>query len=318
MLNLIRVNISVSLGVVFVTEQQKLTEIQIIATSCIERWGEDSKTQNFSGRLGRFVNQLGSNKELGKVFLDIVKYYNYYSRERLDQIMGEFYNVIVNELKLDENFTIYSRIEDDSKIDSSNFFLEEFKILNNISNHFSYDIEKLDIEDFDNIQNVIFIDDIIGSGKTVETFFKRNKKKLLKVNCFIFCIELLEEGKSHLEEFFEENDFKCEIVCHNLHKKVFSEDHIFRENFKENEMLLRDFERGLWRKKSKNILGYENSQAIVSFFRNTPNNTLSSFWFEDKKWRGLFPRDDRKPAFKKIKKNSVNYNIKKMENSVDG
>ncbi|WP_281203008.1 phosphoribosyltransferase-like protein [Cytobacillus kochii] len=300
------------------TEQQKLTEIQIIATSCIERWGEDSKTQNFSGRLGRFVNQLGSNKELGKVFLDIVKYYNYYSRERLDQIMGEFYNVIVNELKLDENFTIYSRIEDDSKIDSSNFFLEEFKILNNISNHFSYDIEKLDIEDFDNIQNVIFIDDIIGSGKTVETFFKRNKKKLLKVNCFIFCIELLEEGKSHLEEFFEENDFKCEIVCHNLHKKVFSEDHIFRENFKENEMLLRDFERGLWRKKSKNILGYENSQAIVSFFRNTPNNTLSSFWFEDKKWRGLFPRDDRKPAFKKIKKNSVNYNIKKMENSVDG
>ncbi|TYS60750.1 hypothetical protein FZC74_00150 [Sutcliffiella horikoshii] len=301
------------------TEQQQLTEIQKIATSCIERWGEDYKTQNFSGKLGRFVNQLGSNKELlGKLFLDIVMFYNYYSRERLDQIMGEFYHIIINELKLDENFTIYSRIEDDSKIDSSNFFLEEFKILNNISNHFSYDIEKLDIENFDNIQNVIFIDDIIGSGKTVETFFEKNKKKLLKVNCFIFCIELLEEGKSHLEKFFNKNEIKCEIICHNLHKKAFSQDHIFRENFKENEVLLRDFERGLWRKKSKNILGYENSQAIVSFFRNTPNNTLSSFWFENEKWRGLFPRDDRKPAFKKVKKNSVKYNVKKMENSVDG
>jgi hypothetical protein len=296
------VHLSVSLGVVFVTEQQQLTEIQIIATSCIERWGEDSKTQNFSGKLGRFVNQLGTNKELGRVFLDIVKHYNYYSRERLDQLMGKFYNVIVNELKLNENFTIYSRIEDDSKIDSSNFFLEEFKILNNISNHFSYDIEKLDIENFDNIQNVIFIDDIIGSGKTVETFFKKNKKKLLKVNCFIFCIELLEEGKSHLEKFFEENDFKCEMICHNLHKKAFSEDHIFRENFKESEMLLRDFESGLWRKNSKNILGYENSQAIVSFFRNTPNNTLSSFGLKIKSGEDYFQEMTESLLSKKLKR----------------
>lgn len=300
------------------TEQRQLTAIQKIAASCIKRWGEDYKTQNFSGKLGRFVSQLGSNTDLGKVFLDLVRHYNYYSRERLDQLIVKFYSIITKELKLDEDFTIYSRIEDDSKIDSSNFFLEEFKVLNNISNHFSYDIEKLNIEDFDNIHNVIFIDDIIGSGKTVKRFFEKNKKKLLKVNCFIFCIEMLEEGKDYLENFFNTNEFKCKIICHNLHKKAFSENYIFCETCKDNEMLLRDFERTLWRKESNNILGYENSQAIVSFFRNTPNNTLSSFWFENTKWKGLFPRDDKRPAFKKIKKKSVPYNVKKMENSVNG
>ncbi|CAM4127985.1 MULTISPECIES: phosphoribosyltransferase-like protein [Bacillus cereus group] len=299
------------------TEQRQLTEIQRIAASCIDRWGEDVKTRNFSSKLGKFVSQLDSNKTLGQVFLNLVRHYNYYSRERLEQIIVDFYNIIVNELKLDEEFTIYSRIEDDSKIDSSNFFLEEFKILNNISNHFSYDIEKLGIRNFENIHNVIFIDDIIGSGKTVESFFEKNKRKLLKVNCFIFCVEMLEEGKSHLEDFFKKNNFNCEIICHNLHRKAFSENHIFCEDCKENETLLRDFERGLWGKKSKNILGFENSQAILSFFRNTPNNTLSSFWFENEQWKGLFPRDDRKPAFKKSRKNSVKYNMKKMENLVD-
>lgn len=299
-------------------EAHELTEIQKIAASCIDRWGEDVKTRNFSGKLGRFVSQLDSNIDLGKVILDLVKHYNYYSRERLEQLMIGFYEIVVNELKLDESYTIYSRIEDDSKIDSSNSFLEEFKILNDISNHFSYDIEKLNIDDFDNIHNVIFLDDIIGSGKTVESFFRKNKEKLLKVQCYIFCVEMLQEGKNFLEEFFKESGFKCEIICHNLHLKAFSENHIFNEDCKDNEVLLREFEKGLWKKNHKCILGFEDSQAIVSFFRNTPNNTLSTFWFKSEKWEGLFPRNDKKPAFKQVRRNAVKYNLKKLENLADG
>ncbi|MBE4909201.1 hypothetical protein IMZ08_14130 [Bacillus luteolus] len=300
------------------TEKRKSTEIQEIANSCIERWGEDSKTKNFSLKLGRFVSQLGSNVTLGKVLLDLIKHYNYYSREHIDQILIAFYQFVVSELKLDESYTIYSRIEDDSKIDSSNSFLEEFKILNDISNHFSYDIEKLDLIDFDQIKNVIFLDDIIGSGKTVERFFNMNKEKLLKVNCYIFCIELLIDGKEYLENYFKENGFECEIFYHNIHLKAFSDKHIFGEHYKINEELLREFERGLWKRDSNNILGFENSQAIVSFFRNTPNNTLSSFWFKNNKWEGLFPRNDKKPAFKKVKKNAAKYNVSKMEKLAGG
>lgn len=300
------------------SEKRQLTEIQKIASSCIDRWGEDIKTKNFSGKLGRFVSQLDSNVDLGKVFLELVKHYNYYSRERIDQLMIKFYESIVSELELDESYTIYSRIEDDSKIDSSNYFLEEFKIINNISNHFSYDIEKLNKEDFDNIENIIFLDDIIGTGKTVKRFFEKNIEKLLKVKCYIFCIEILEEGKTSLEEFFKEKNLKCEIIYHNLHIKAFSENHIFCDNCQDNEKLLRKFEKELWKKDSRNILGFDNSQAIVSFFRNTPNNTISSFWYDDYRWKGLFPRDDRKPAFKKQKKKYARYNTKKMENLANG
>ncbi|MTI71458.1 MAG: hypothetical protein FH751_14525 [Firmicutes bacterium] len=293
------------------SEEHQLTEIQEIACSCIDRWGEDINTQNFSGKLGRFVSQLGDDKDLGRIFLELVKSYNYYSRESVDKLLKEFYNKIISELKLKKQYTIYSRIEDDSKIDSSNNFLSEFKIINDISNHFSHDIEKLSINDFDEIENIIFLDDIIGTGKTVKKFFEKNLEKVRQVKCYIFCIEILGEGKEFLEDYFEKNEIECKIIYHNLHHKVFKKDHIFSDNHKKKEELLRELEKEIWGKKSNFILGYNNSQAIVTFFRNTPNNTLSSFWYNRENWQGLFPRNDELPAFKKRKRNNVRYNIKK-------
>lgn len=292
------------------------TEIQKIASSCIDRWGEDIKTKNFSGKLGRFISQLDSNAELGTILLELVKHYNYYTRERINKLIVEFYNVITEELELDENYTMYSRIEKDAKINSSNFFLEEFKIANDISCHNSYDIEKLDIGYFDYIENVVFLDDIIGTGSTVEKFFNKYRNKLSKVNCYIFCIEILDEGKIHLEKFFKDNSLTCKIIPHKLHKKAFSENHIFSHKYGENEKLLMQFEIELWGNSSANILGFDNSQAIVSFFKNTPNNTISSFWYEGDKWKGLFPRDDRVPAWKKTankeRKKKARYNSRKI------
>lgn len=55
--------------------------------------------------------------------------------------------------------------------------------------------------------------------------------------------------------------------------------------------------------KGKCILGYEQSEALLAFFYDTPNNTLSSFWFEnpDIGWNPLFPRkrDLRSPNWGK-------------------
>jgi hypothetical protein len=298
--------------------ESQLTEIQKIAASCLEKWGEDVNTQNFSGKLGRFVGQLDTDDQLGNVILELIKHYNYYSRQKIEQIMIGFNDYIENTLKLDSDYTIYSRIEDDSKIDSSNTFLEEYKIINNISNHFSHDIEKLDIDDFNYINNIIFLDDIIGSGKTVKGFFEKNKDKLLKVQSYIFCVEILEDGRNTLESFFKDNNFKCIIIPHNTHVRAFSENHIFCENCQENELLMKEFEKKLWNKYDRFILGFENSQAVVSFFRNTPNNTISSFWYKNDKWQGLFPRDDRKPVFKRGKKSRVPYNLKIRENIARG
>ncbi|USK39931.1 hypothetical protein LIS77_05230 [Cytobacillus firmus] len=293
------------------------TYIQEVASSCVARWGTDKKTENFSGKLGRFVSQLRDDRELGDILIELVKHYNYYTRKQIEVILMDIHNTINNVLYLNPQETIYSRIEDDSKIDSSNSLLEEFKIINDISNSFSHDIEKLNIEDFNYITNVVFIDDIIGSGKTVEKFFKKNIKKLSKVNIYIFCIEILEEGKQHLEQYIQNQNLTCIINQFNIHSRAFSNLKIFNSDNYEKEQMLRKFEEGLFGANSKFVMGFENSQAIISFYRNTPNNTLGTFWYSGSKWEGLFPRSKGQPNFmsqrnKKKRKSAVPYNMKRL------
>lgn len=295
------------------------TPIQKVASEFIKKWGKDKNTEGFSKKLGLFVSQLeDEDKELGSILIELVKYYNYYSRESINKILEEFYcKFITQSLGLNKDYTIYSRIEDDSKIDSSNNLLEEFKIINDISNSYSHDIEKLSLSNFEYIENVIFIDDIIGSGKTVETFFEANKEKLNKVKTFIFCVVILENGLYYLNSYFDKNGFDCQIIYSEVQRPAFTNEYIFLDDNIINENKLRDFEKKLFGNKSKYVLGFENSQALVTFFRNTPNNTLGSFWYTGKKWNGLFPREKDKPEFMKrrrIKKKSpIAYNLRMME-----
>lgn len=292
------------------THEYIKTEIQEIADSCIKRWGEDKKTRNFSGKLGRFVKQLGDDSDLGNIFLELIKHYNYYSRTCVQEIMEDIDRQINYELKLDLKTTRYSRIQNSSKIDSSNYFLEEFKATNDIPNDICIDILIAKDKEFEEIKNIVFFDDIIGSGKTVSDFFEQNLQKFKKVNYYIFCIEMMYDSKEYLETFFKDNEIKCNLYPYNVQKKSFNID-ILGESYLEKEKLVSEHEKKLWGGKSPNILGYKNSQAIISFFRNTPNNTLSSFWYKGSKWQGLFPRTNVNDwVIEKNEERNNNKNIK--------
>lgn len=289
------------------------TDIQIIAAKCLERWGTDSKTEHFSNKLGRFLSQLGDNTEVGQILIELVKHYNYYSRVKVNEIFDKFYAMINDERRFNPLYTIYSVVEDDTKLNSSNTLLEEFRLHCNISSDFGHRIDNLSVENMDEIENLIFFDDIIGTGETVKKFFEKNKEKLSKVKNYIFCIEVMSEALDMLNNFFNTDGFDCEIIYHNVSMKAFDEGIVFTTNREKKELALRVFEESLWSKGSQNIMGYNNSQAIISFFRNTPNNTISSFWCNRKHWNGLFPRNNDKPAFMKKSRKNIRKNLKKAE-----
>ena len=70
---------------------------------------------------------------------------------------------------------------------------------------------------------------------------------------------------------------------------------------------------------SKHPLGYKDSQALVTFYRNTPNNTLSSYWLnEQSSWKPLFKRENDAVDFfgdkyyEKHRQNII-YNLAKLD-----
>ena len=292
------------------------TEIQFIAEECINRWGgADSNTKDFDSKLEIFIDQLKNYKHIENILIELIKHFKYYKREKIISIFHFFHKKLTEEKKLKEELTIYCPIEgNNEKLNSSFTFLEEYRLENNISSNFGYRLDVISEEDLKHIDNLIFIDDIIGSGKTIIDFFKKNISKIKKVNIYILCIEIMYEGFNNLENFLKKQNIKYEILFHHKSKKAFLNNKIFSENSSENETHLREFEKMLWKGKNNFILGYNNSQALISFFRNTPNNTLSSFWFEGKKWQPLFSRNFKKPLFIK-ERSKINYNLKKASST---
>lgn len=289
-----------------------MSKIKEISEDCIARWGEEDKnTENFSNKVGKFISQLSNDKETGEILLNLLQEYNYYSRKRIDGILKGFYKKL-EEFGLPKSVTVYSRIEKGAKINSSSNLLEEFKIINGIGNNYSCDITRMNIQQLQYVDNIIFIDDIIGSGNTIINFLKENNDKIKGKNIIIFCIEIMKEGKKNIEEYLSSVECFSLVIPYNQTEKAFSNNGIFSEDAESNKKKLFEFEKNKL-KAGNYALGYEDSEALTTFYRNTPNNTLSSYWIKRTSWKPLFPRDLDKPAFmtKSSKKDNIQYNLAK-------
>ncbi|MEH6961528.1 phosphoribosyltransferase-like protein, partial [Bacillus altitudinis] len=138
------------------------------------------------------------------------------------------------------------------------------------------------------IETLIFVDDIAGTGGTLEKFVKCHSKSLEgKKVIFIFltATRAALDKFSAIQEKYKEIDFEF-IHYHEL-KKVSSINILSKEEYKR----LFDIEEDLWGKGNNNILGFKQSELLVLFSHNIPNNTISNFWHpSEEKWKRLFTR----------------------------
>lgn len=148
-----------------------------------------------------------------------------------------------------------------------------------------------DINYAESFDTFLFIDDISGTGGTVEKFVAKNfelmkDKKIIIL--FLVATEQAIKTFSLLKGRYTSIRFEFDF-CYKIDKlsaqKVLSSEQYSR---------LFTIEENLWGKGNNNILGYRGSELLVLFSHNIPNNTVSSFWYySDKnpeKWRRLFVR----------------------------
>lgn len=172
------------------------------------------------------------------------------------------------------------------------------------------DIEKLNKKDI-----IIFVDDIIGSGKTfLSAVCTTEQREQLDINtkpsnneeevelCYpdkpfqvaiLSCI-IMEKGKEIINRVFPHIHIMGE-TRNKLFAKNKSPFHSYL-TILETRTLAYEYGRKLVDNKN-NILGYDNSQAMIIFEHATPNNTLPIIWKgcnrEDFKWYPLKARSHR-------------------------
>ncbi|KMT59095.1 phosphoribosyltransferase-like protein [Paenilisteria newyorkensis] len=279
---------------------------------------DEDYVKNFRKKFGYFISQekLANKQDISNALIDGIKNYKYYSKKTVEAKFKDFHEeYLLNVIKMpDTIFSNISNVGNPSKFNSSNFYLTKYLEVNSLSNDRGIDIYRLLVEDksstkMKNISNVVLIDDFSGSGRTIISFLKKITALLEHKSIIVFCIHIMEVAEESILEFIRED-----TTSNQIYLKYTTKTRAALVDQPQVKERLKEFEEA--ELSSVFPLGYSESQALVTFYRNCPNNTLSSYWnhFEGY-WSALFPRKNILIDFSEHKRrlDNVKYNLGKLQ-----
>jgi tetratricopeptide (TPR) repeat protein len=124
--------------------------------------------------------------------------------------------------------------------------------------------------------NIVFIDDIIGSGNQATRFYENNLKNA-KARLFYISLYAFNDGIENIRENTNfDLVFSGEYLTNQL--SAFGEESfVFKEKSKRERLKKFCLKYGE-KLFPKHPLGYNNTQSLIVFPHNTPNNTLPIIW----------------------------------------
>lgn len=282
----------------------------------IEKWYEDN--EGFCREKTELKNKLDNwlqvvTDEEAAILLELFAHSTYFSKRKINTLFCNNYEDMQN-----KGYSIFTAIESqDIRQNSSHIYLNEFAMVANVSEYSIIPmLTALKKEDWVYINQIVFLDDIIGTGKTVIDYFDTVKKLFEGKKILLWVVCITQSAKEKIEQYAKENDISLEILAYKIEKKAFESGYIFDlEEADRNKLIITKLEKRMWGRNTKYILGKDESQCLLSFYNDTPNNTLSSFWHGEEPWHPIFERKiKQRPAWLKEKKRErVNKNYERHE-----
>lgn len=275
----------------------------------IEELKRYKKLSNIEERISKFLTQFGVNQKEKDLFVKLIENYIYLDRVKQIEILKNFYEDIYVVKKMLKEETYYSVIKSKTGVkNSSNTLLEEYKLECDIENQFSIDLGYYKFKG----KNLIFFDDVVGSGKTVTTFLKTYEEDLKDATVYLYVFFITKQGEENIKNTLNKLNINLTIVKHKLLNKCL--DEIFKEDSKNTRKIIREHGRKIYSIKEP-IMGFMGTEIILSTFRNTPNNTIVHFRKDTDKWQSLFPRNKKVDRLE-IKENSSGIERKNFSNQM--
>ncbi|PAE23883.1 hypothetical protein [Bacillus sp. 7894-2] len=289
-----------------------LSRTEEVVQSFIDKYGEEEYyTKNLHSK---FISWLSNteDQEVKDILIELFSEFNFYTKIEIKRILHK--QLKDSLCKVDLNCTcILPLIAKDGR--SSSFDMTGLlkEIIREHDIEIFIDTIKTDFRFVDeDIENIILFEDISGTGGTVIKFLKDNTKFLEGKKVILNLIATTVSAKREIEEYLKHSRIDIELVVEHQYSKVFLKHPSLNETHRQ---LIYKFEEEIWGRDHNNILGYKDSQVLVGFSHNIPNNTLSSFWYHvdfegaRQEWHSLFKRNTGKRRRKR--RVTQNHNIKK-------
>lgn len=274
---------------------------------CLHSWGKEADTPCLDERLRDFDQNFESwiiqfPPQYISIVLTLVSHMEYYSHQKVNKQLKELHQKLLEATSITEDDTIYTFIRSKGGYsNSSNDYWTEYKAINRINKRICIvDASKLQPEAIYAIKNIIVIDDFSGTGCSLITEIKNNLDLYKGKEIFFITIGIMEDAIQSLNNYCEKIDARITFITSFKQQKAFQ-----RELFENNEdakntvhVISNDF--GI---PERWIMGFEDSQALVAFYNNTPNNTLGIIHCNTEKYKSLFPREhEHIPAWQILKR----------------
>lgn len=140
-------------------------------------------------------------------------------------------------------------------------------------------------------QIVVIVDDISGSGGTLSKYIKNNIEVLVNNKIIFLFIGVTKQAKESFREIQNEySTLNLNLTYEEEFEKVSSIGFLTEDEYSQ----LKNIEESLWKTKNNRfVLGYNQSELLIVFSHNIPNNTVSNLWHkseENPPWNNLFKR----------------------------
>ena len=292
-------------------------ELKELMNHCIEKWNNGMESDKRIKEVEKYFEEWFSNiPEKYKSMVEIlIKNLEYYPRRIVNKYLEDLHKELLEKGNISDENTIYVFIKTKSGVgNSSNDYWTEYKNINELNREICYeDMSLINDEQWKYIDNIVFIDDFCGAGKTFINEIKKFKERYNGKKIFYIVIVTAKKGLEKINIYSKDNNLLINLLPKFTQEKIF-EQNLFDNNESAKQLLIRlpeDFKIPKFER-----LGYDKSESLVAFYNNTPNNTIGLMRYDTDIYKSLFPRkNDKKPSWKTMKKSEkerkmTNYNSK--------
>ena len=260
------------------------------------RWGGMRLRAELGERIKTWLSAFDENEQA--ILIELLEYFSFYDEKLIDKKVVALFQVFRtnNESIVDE--VVYTKMFKEQGASFSNIVFNDFWLRNKLRDYAEDNILGLLSE------NVIppylaIVDDFSGSGdtfiKTVDKYIDTNSR-IVSSKIFLLVIHITEIAEENIKKYAKEVDLDIEIIYLEKSKQAFREDYIY--NREQSKKKAREYESIYDRLplKREYKFGFCGTEALISFFYNTPNNTLGLFWQDIGTVQALFSRHKSSPA----------------------
>ena len=248
----------------------------------------DERIDSFNEHVDEWIASLP--QEIVPLVLSMISSFDYYSHREANKMLSRLHDELGRDFGLSDNTALHTYIKKKGgRICSSVDYWQEYKSINKIDKNLcSDDLREIPEREWALIENIVIIDDCCGTGGSLEKFIKLSKRDFSGKTIYYLVLHALEAAKERITKVEEKYNLCIHLVSINTRKlatQIVSPDNaedIRGQLFTASKKMFID---------EDYILGKDNSEGLMAFYNNTPNNTNGLFWCPSDRNNPIFPRD---------------------------